>query len=107
MRPGSAGKTSSQWTPPPARSLRTISDAKQAEARHKAGVAKGGTSIEDPLGVRQGAVGQMYVAYLRDPAGHKLCALYRMRAALNYRRSKTENGRRFRAALARSAGYGS
>ena len=56
----------------------TMSDAKQAEAWHKAGVANGGTSIEDPPGVRQGAAGQMYLAYLRDPDGHKLCALYRM-----------------------------
>ena len=55
-----------------------MKDAAQAEAWHKAGVANGGTSIEDPPGVRQGAAGQMYLAYLRDPDGHKLCALYRM-----------------------------
>jgi hypothetical protein len=28
--------------------------------------------------VREGAAGQMYLAYLRDPDGHKLCALHRM-----------------------------
>ena len=59
----------------------TMSDAKQAEAWHKAGVANGGTSIEDPPGVRQGATGQIYLAYLRDPDGNKLCALHRMPAA--------------------------
>ena len=59
----------------------TMSDAKQAEAWHKAGVANGGTSIEDPPGARQGAAGQMYLAYLRYPDGNKLCALYRMPAA--------------------------
>jgi catechol 2,3-dioxygenase-like lactoylglutathione lyase family enzyme len=59
----------------------TMSDAKQAEAWHNAGVANGGTPIEDPPGVRQGAAGQMYLGYLRDPDGHKLCALYRMPAA--------------------------
>ena len=59
----------------------TMSDAKQAEAWHKAGVANGGTSIEDPPGVRQGAAGQIYLAYLRDPDGNKLCALHRMPAA--------------------------
>jgi len=58
----------------------TMSDAKQADAWHKAGVANGGTTAEDPPGVRQGAAGQMYLAYLRDPDGHKLCALYRMPA---------------------------
>jgi catechol 2,3-dioxygenase-like lactoylglutathione lyase family enzyme len=50
----------------------------QAGAWHQAGVANGGTSIEDPPGVRQGGAGQMYLAYLRDPDGNKLCALHRM-----------------------------
>jgi hypothetical protein len=59
----------------------TMSDAKQAEAWHKAGVANGGTSIEDPPGVRQGAAGQTYLAYLRDPDGNKLVGLCRMPAA--------------------------
>ena len=55
----------------------TMSGPEQAQAWHKAGVANGGTSIEDPPGVRQGITGEMYVAYLRDPDGNKLCALYR------------------------------
>ena len=58
----------------------TMSDAKQVEAWYKAGVANGGTSIEDPPGVRQGAAGRTYLAYLRDPDGNKLCALHRMPA---------------------------
>ena len=59
----------------------TMADQEQANAWHKAGVANGGTSIEDPPGVRQGAAGQIYLAYLRDPDGNKLCALHRVRAA--------------------------
>jgi len=59
----------------------SMSDAKQADAWHKAGVANGGTTIEDPPGVRQGASGEIYLAYLRDPDGNKLCALSRMPAA--------------------------
>ena len=59
----------------------SMSGREQADAWHKAGVANGGTSIEDPPGVRQGAAGQMYLAYLRDPDGNKLCALCRMPAA--------------------------
>ena len=59
----------------------SMSGREQADAWHKAGVANGGTTIEDPPGVRQGAAGQMYLAYLRDPDGNKLCALYRMLAA--------------------------
>jgi len=50
----------------------------QADAWHAAGVANGGTSIEDPPGVREGAVGKMYLAYLRDPDGNKLCGLCRL-----------------------------
>jgi catechol 2,3-dioxygenase-like lactoylglutathione lyase family enzyme len=59
----------------------TMANKEQAEAWHKAGVANGGTSIEDPPGIRQGGAGQMYLAYLRDPDGNKLCALHRMPAA--------------------------
>lgn len=50
----------------------------QADAWHAAGVANGGTTCEDPPGVRQGGMGALYLAYLRDPAGNKLCALHRM-----------------------------
>jgi catechol 2,3-dioxygenase-like lactoylglutathione lyase family enzyme len=59
----------------------TMANQEQANAWHKAGVANGGTSIEDPPGIRQGAAGPMYLAYLRDPDGNKLCALCRMPAA--------------------------
>ena len=59
----------------------TMANQQQADAWHKAGLANGGTSIEDPPGVRQGAAGPMYLAYLRDPDGNKLCALHRMPAA--------------------------
>jgi catechol 2,3-dioxygenase-like lactoylglutathione lyase family enzyme len=59
----------------------TMASQQEADAWHKAGVANGGTSIEDPPGIRQGAAGPMYLAYLRDPDGHKLCALCRMPAA--------------------------
>ena len=58
-----------------------MNSREQVDAWHKAGVANGGKSIEDPPGVRQGAAGQLYLAYLRDPDGNKLCALYRMPAA--------------------------
>ncbi len=50
----------------------------QVDAWHAAGVANGGTTCEDPPGVREGAAGKMYLAYLRDSAGNKLCALHRM-----------------------------
>ena len=50
--------------------------AEAAAAWHATGVANGGTSIEDPPGVREGS--KVFLAYLRDPDGNKLCALHRM-----------------------------
>jgi len=52
----------------------------QAAAWHKAGVANGGTSIEDAPGVRQGPAGKVYLAYLRDPDGNKLVGVHRIPA---------------------------
>ena len=55
-----------------------IDDPVQIDAWHKAGVEHGGTAIEDPPGVRASVIGDLYLAYLRDPDGNKLCALYHM-----------------------------
>lgn len=44
---------------------------------HEAGSSAGGTSIEDPPGWRENANGKLYLAYLRDPDGNKLCGLHR------------------------------
>ena len=55
-----------------------MSGPEQADAWHAAGVAAGGTTCEDPPGVRKGDFGDLYLAYLRDPDGNKLCALYSM-----------------------------
>lgn len=49
----------------------------EVDAWHKAGAEAGGTSIEDPPGYRANAFGRLYLAYLRDPDGNKLCGLYR------------------------------
>ena len=48
------------------------------DAWHAAGLAHGGTAIEDPPGIRENAFGALYIAYLRDPAGNKVCAMYRV-----------------------------
>ena len=47
----------------------------QCHAWHDAGVAAGGTTCEDPPGLRDFGERKLYLAYLRDPDGHKLCAL--------------------------------
>lgn len=49
----------------------------QADAWHKAGAAAGGTPIEDPPGWREGGGMKLYLAYLRDPDGNKVCAMCR------------------------------
>jgi catechol 2,3-dioxygenase-like lactoylglutathione lyase family enzyme len=52
----------------------------QADAWHAAGVAAGGKAIEDPPGVREMPGRKLYLAYLRDPDGNKLCAVHRLPA---------------------------
>lgn len=55
-----------------------VDSPEMADAWHAAGLAHGGTAIEDPPGIRENAFGALYLAYLRDPAGNKVCALYRV-----------------------------
>ncbi len=55
-----------------------VESPEQGDAWHAAGVANGGTACEDPPGVREGGMGKMYLAYLRDPSGNKICALKRL-----------------------------
>jgi len=50
----------------------------EVDAWHNAGIEAGGTSIEDPPGIRSNAFGALYLAYLRDPDGNKLCGLFRV-----------------------------
>ncbi len=50
----------------------------EADAWHAAGLANGGTAIEDAPGVRDGGAMKLYLAYLRDPSGNKICAMHRM-----------------------------
>jgi catechol 2,3-dioxygenase-like lactoylglutathione lyase family enzyme len=50
----------------------------EADAFHKTGVSNGGTTCEDPPGVREGGGVKLYIAYLRDPDGNKLCAVHRL-----------------------------
>ncbi|HEY9239283.1 MAG TPA: VOC family protein [Burkholderiaceae bacterium] len=50
----------------------------QVQAWHAAGLAAGGTSCEDPPGIREGSGTRLYLAYLRDPDGNKICANHRL-----------------------------
>lgn len=49
----------------------------QVQTFHDVAVANGGTSIEDAPGLREGSLGAMHLAYVRDPDGNKLCAIHR------------------------------
>ena len=44
---------------------------------HDVAIAHGGKSIEDPPGLRESNMGAVHLSYVRDPDGHKLCAIYR------------------------------
>ena len=55
-----------------------VESPEQGNAWHAAGVSSGGSACEDPPGLREGPMGALYLAYLRDPAGNKICALKRM-----------------------------
>ena len=53
--------------------------AEQVKEFHDVAVAHGGQSIEEPPGLRSGSTGAMHLSYVRDPDGHKLCALFRVK----------------------------
>lgn len=55
----------------------TAQSPEQADAWHATGLAHGGTTCEDPPGLRESPGGALYLAYLRDPDGNKLCVLHR------------------------------
>lgn len=49
----------------------------QVQQFHDVAVAAGGLSIEQPPGLREAPMGTLYLAYVRDPDGNKLCAIHR------------------------------
>lgn len=48
-----------------------------ADAFHKAGLENGGAAIEGPPGWRESNGRKLYLAYLKDPSGSKICAVAR------------------------------
>ena len=49
----------------------------QLQQFHDVAIANGGTSVEDPPGLREGSMGPMYLCYFLDPDGHKICGIHR------------------------------
>lgn len=56
-----------------------VESPEQGDAWHAAGLENGGVAIEEPPGVREGQGMNVYLAYLRDPAGNKICAMKTMK----------------------------
>lgn len=55
-----------------------LSSPDQVVKWQEAGIAHGGTAIEDPAGIRVVMGMRLFLAYLRDPDGNKLCAFHKM-----------------------------
>ncbi len=53
------------------------SSPEQVKQFHDVAVSNGGESIEEPPGLREGSLGPLHLSYVRDPDGHKLCAMHR------------------------------
>ena len=56
----------------------TCSSPEQVRQFHDTAVAHGGISIEGAPGLRESPMGAMHLAYVRDPDGNKLCAIFRV-----------------------------
>lgn len=55
-----------------------VADEATGDQWHAAGLNAGGTTCENPPGVREAMGAKMYLAYLKDPSGNKVCALKRL-----------------------------
>ncbi|WP_043320000.1 VOC family protein [Microbulbifer sp. HZ11] len=55
-----------------------VQSPEQGDRWHATGLANGGSECEDPPAVREGGGLKLYLAYLRDPAGNKICAMHRL-----------------------------
>lgn len=53
------------------------SSPEQVKLFHDTAIEHGGTSIEDPPGLRDGPMGKIYLCYFRDLDGHKICGMHR------------------------------
>ena len=53
----------------------SVTSPEQGDEWHEAGIKSGGSTCEDPPGIREGMGMKLYLAYLRDPSGNKLCGI--------------------------------
>ena len=55
-----------------------VKNEEEGNLWHQTGIDNGGISVEDPPGIRDYGEMKIYLAYLRDPSGNKLCAIKRL-----------------------------
>ena len=55
----------------------TCDSPEQIQEFHDVAVANGATSIEEPPGVRESDMGDVYLCYFLDLDGHKICGFHR------------------------------
>ena len=54
----------------------SASSPKLVDMWHETGINNGGTTCEEPPGVRISGERELYLSYLRDPSGNKICAAH-------------------------------
>jgi len=54
-------------------------NSETVDSWHTIGLAKGGSLCEESPGIRENSFGDLYIAYLRDPAGNKICAVHQVK----------------------------
>lgn len=54
----------------------SASSPKLVDMWHETGVKNGGTACENPPGIRVSGGRELYLGYLRDPSGNKICATH-------------------------------
>ena len=52
-----------------------VESPEMVDSWHLTGLRHGGAAAEEPPGIRKRPIGSVYLAYLRDPDGNKLCAM--------------------------------
>ena len=68
----------------------SVDSQELGDAWHAAGIENGGSTCEDPPGLEDTNI---YLAYLRDPAGNKICALHRLvKVSIKLNKKLIKNG---------------
>lgn len=56
----------------------TAKSTDEVDHFYSAGISNDGSDCEGTPGYRDGVAGKVYITWLRDPAGNKICAMHRI-----------------------------